>query len=70
MIGPDLLAALAAAPALPDAACAGRWELECGDWLDTLPPTKRPYGVVAGHIYHLPRPGRPAGTTRKGRKTA
>ncbi|MGQ9408938.1 hypothetical protein [Mycolicibacterium gilvum] len=27
MIGPELLAALAAAPDLPDAACAGRWEL-------------------------------------------
>lgn len=31
----------------------------CSDWLDSLPPAKRPRGVVAGQINRPPRPGRP-----------
>jgi hypothetical protein len=30
----------------------------CKDWFDSLPPKKRPHGVVAGRVNN-PQPGRP-----------
>lgn len=42
----------------------------CAEWVDSLPKSKRPTGVIAGQL-HTPRTvGRPASTTRKERKTA
>lgn len=89
----NLLAALAAAPALPGALCRGRPHLfdeanpgeadhvvqarqaqalslcgrcpsltRCEDWFESLPPRKKPGGVIAGRLHTWQ-------TTTRNRKT-
>ena len=29
---------------------------KCADWLDSLPPRRRPSGVVAGRVINIPKP--------------
>jgi WhiB family transcriptional regulator, redox-sensing transcriptional regulator len=38
---------------------------KCADWLDSLPPSRKPSGVVAGRVINIPKPRKKPNNTKE-----